>query len=274
MQIITYREFLPLLLGRDNLPPYAGYDPDRDARIFNSFSTAAYRMGHSLLSPQLLRLDAQLEPLAAGHLPLRSAFFAPHELVEEGIAPVLRGLAMQVCQELDNFVVDDIRNFLFGPPGNGGFDLAALNIQRGRDHGLSSYNDVRFYMGLEPAAYFSDISNDPDVQSRLAAAYNSVDDIDLWVGGLAEDDYHGSMLGELITGLLVEQFTALRDGDRFWYEIRFDEETLRELSQTRLSDVIRRNTNIGDELPDDVFRLGTSEDRNGERGPRDRGGPR
>jgi len=43
-----------------------------------------------------------------------------------------------------------VRNFLFGPPGAGGFDLASLNIQRGRDHGLPSYNGARCLMGLTP----------------------------------------------------------------------------------------------------------------------------
>ena len=143
MQVITYREFLPLLLGPDALRPYQGYDPSADATIMNSFSTAAYRLGHSLLSTTLRRLDANGQTIGAGDLPLRDAFFAPDEIVEHGIEPLLRGLASQVCQDLDVHVVDDVRNFLFGPPGGGGFDLASLNIQRGRDHGLPGYNDAR-----------------------------------------------------------------------------------------------------------------------------------
>ena len=45
-------------------------------------------------------------------------------------------------------IVDDVRDFLFGEPIPGGFDLATLNIQRGRDHGLPGYNAVRVAFGL------------------------------------------------------------------------------------------------------------------------------
>ena len=68
---------------------------------------------------------------------------------EGGIAPVLRGLAAQVQQSVDTQIVPDVRNFLFGPPGAGGLDLASLNIQRGRDHGLSDYNSMREASGQE-----------------------------------------------------------------------------------------------------------------------------
>ncbi len=96
-------------------------------------------------------------------------------------------------QRIDVFVVDDVRNFLFGPPGAGGFDLPALNIQRGRDHGLPGYNDTREAYGLPRAAGFEDDDQrSRRSQARLAAAYGSVDDVDLWVGGLAEDPLPGS----------------------------------------------------------------------------------
>jgi hypothetical protein len=45
-------------------------------------------------------------------------------------------------QEIDTRVVDPLRDFLFGAPGDVAMDLASLNIQRGRDNGLSSYNDT------------------------------------------------------------------------------------------------------------------------------------
>jgi hypothetical protein len=261
MQVITYQEYLPALLGRKALSPYRGYDPSVDARIANVFSTAAYRYGHSTLGSRLLRLDAAGYEIAEGHLALRDAFFAPWRITDEGgIESLLRGLAGQVCQTVDLYVVDEVRNFLFGEPGSGGFDLAALNIQRGRDHGLASYNDARRALGLVPALSFADISSDPEVQGHLAAVYGDVEAIDLWVGGLAEDPTAKALVGELFYMVIKEQFEALRDGDRFWYARTLSRRESRELEGTRLADIIRRNTEIGDEIPDDVFHVPSSND--------------
>ncbi|MEO0662519.1 MAG: peroxidase family protein, partial [Planctomycetota bacterium] len=148
LQLITYREWLPLLLGDRAPAARSDYDPDLDGGIRNAFATAAFRLGHSMLSPELLVLDGAGRPVAPGNLRLARAFFAAHHVETHGIDPFVRGLLAQEAQELDAFVVDDVRNFLFGAPGAGGFDLAALNLQRARDHGLPSYGAARAALGL------------------------------------------------------------------------------------------------------------------------------
>jgi peroxidase len=100
---------------------------------------------------------------------------------------------------------------------------------------------------------FTQISSDLHVNQRLAQAYTDVDEIDLWIGGLAEDPAETGMVGPTFAAILVSQFAALRDGDRFWYQRVFGGSELRELENTRLSDIIRRNTRINRELPDNVF---------------------
>jgi len=253
IQVVTYNEFLPALLGPNALAAYAGYDPTVDPGISNLFSTAAYRLGHSLLSPTLERLGADGKTIAEGALALRDAFFNPSRITDEGgIEPLLRGLVDQLSQELDIHVVDDVRNFLFGPPGAGGFDLASLNMQRGRDHGLSSYVQSRVEMGLAAPSDFDDVSSDAAVAAALAAVYAGVGEVDAWIGGLAEDHLPGSTVGELIQTVLVEQFTRLRDGDRFWYENDFAGAELEALRGTTLADIIQRNTDITG-LQDNVF---------------------
>ncbi len=252
IQAITYNEFLPALLGQDALSNYSGYDATVNPGIANIFSTAAYRLGHSLLSSELVRLNHDGTVIDAGNLPLREAFFNVTPILEDGIAPIFQGAATQLAQELDNHVIDDVRNFLFGPPGAGGFDLASLNIQRGRDHGLPDYNQARIDYGLAPVTTFGDISSDLETQAALAAAYGTVDDIDVWVGGLAEDHVAGSSVGELFQTILVDQFERLRDGDRFWYQNALNEWDLFEVEATTLKDVIERNSDVCD-LQSNVF---------------------
>jgi peroxidase len=252
LQAITYNEFLPALLGPDALGPYLGYDPGVNADISNIFSTAAYRFGHSMLSTELLRLNNDGSVIDDGNISLSAAFFAPQEIVAHGIDSLLLGAASQTAQEIDTQVVDDVRNFLFGPPGAGGFDLASLNIQRGRDHGLADYNQARIDLGLEPVADFADITSDVALQQKLAEVYGDVNNVDVWVGGLAEDHVPGSSVGELIQTVLVDQFQRIRAGDRFWYQNVFAGPQLQEIENTSLADVIRLNTGIAN-LQDNVF---------------------
>ncbi|PHN95945.1 peroxidase, partial [Tenacibaculum discolor] len=117
-------------------------------------------------------------------------------------------------------VTSELRNFLFGLPGQGGLDLVALNIQRGRDHGVPSYNDMRDQFGLVRRQSFSEVTSNTELQHVLETTYDSVGDIDLFTGGLAEDPVadEGSQLGPLFRAMVTEQFEALRDGDRFWYQ--------------------------------------------------------
>lgn len=257
MQIITYQEFLPHLLGDHSLAPYAGYDPTVNVGISNEFSSGAFRFGHTMLSSQLQR--RHMDGSDAGALNLLEAFFNPQLAKDDGIDSLLLGLSTQRAQEVDTLLIDDVRNFLFGPPGAGGFDLAALNIQRGRDHGLPSLNDIRIEMGLSPHVSFLDLAGgDADQAAALSAVYDTVDAVDLWIGGLSEAHVAGGLLGETFSGIVEDQFARLRDGDRFFY---LDADELSHLSafdpallETRLSDVIMRNTAVGS-MRGDVFRV-------------------
>ena len=186
IQSITYNEFLPLLLGKNGLDEYKGYDSSVNPEIANLFATAAYRLGHTMLSSQMLRLTEKGHEYEHGHLALKDAFFRPDKLVsEDTMDPILRGLAASHAEAIDTFIIDDVRNFLFGPPGAGGFDLASLNIQRGRDHGLPDYNTAREAYGLTKVTSFSEITSDTVLAGKLKALYGTVDNIDVFVGGLA-----------------------------------------------------------------------------------------
>ncbi|MFN8413920.1 MAG: peroxidase family protein [Anaerolineales bacterium] len=251
LQKITFDEFLPSLLGTQAIPSYQGYQADVNPSIANEFSTAAFRFGHSMLGNDIEFLDNDGNEVRDA-MELRDSFFNPVVLHETDIDPILKYLASDNAQEIDTKVVDDVRNFLFGQPGQGGFDLASLNIQRGRDHGLADYNTVRAAYGLAPVTSFAQITSDTTLQASLASTYGSVNNIDLWIGGLAEDHLPNSSMGPTFTAILVNQFTRLRDGDRFWYQNSLSDDLVRDIQNTTMTDIIRRNTKLT-KLQADVF---------------------
>ncbi len=251
LQVITYKEFLPALLGPDALKPYAGYNSSVNPSISNEFSTAAFRVGHTLINDDVEFLDNDGNTVR-DEIELRDAFFNPATIKQVGPDPILKYLATDNAQEVDLMLVDGLRNFLFGPPGAGGFDLAARNIQRGRDHGIADYNTVRKKYGLPPVSDFKEITKDTNVQEKLCSLYKDVNNIDLWVGGLAEDHAPNASVGPTFQRIIASQFERLRDGDRFWYERVFTGNALNALESVTLSQIIRRNTTIT-KLQDNVF---------------------
>jgi peroxidase len=254
-QLITYRDFIPILLGPNALTPYAGYIDTVDPRVSLAFSTAAFRVGHTFLPPVISRLNKKL--VSIGDVALGQALFAPNLITATGIEPYLRGLARQIPQEVDGYIIDNVRNFQIGGTRvTGGFDLASLNMQRGRDNGLPSYNQVRIDYGLPPKATFNDVTSNTEFQTRLAAAYTSPDDADLWTVGICEDHFNGGLVGETFFTILKEQFQRSRDGDRFWYEGYLDATTLATVQAQTLSGIILRTCPlITRELQADVFHV-------------------
>jgi hypothetical protein len=253
VQIITYNEFLPLLLGENPLPESQEYDNSINAGITEEFANAAFRFGHTTLPPDLLRMDDNFNVLET--LSLADTFFNTTNVIDNGIDSLLKGLSSRKAQEFDPFLVDEVRNFLF-PAASGGSDLASVNIARGRDVGLGSLNEVRSALGLTPYGTFADINPDPLIIDRLSTIYGSVDDIDLWVGGLAETPfYEDALLGETFGKIIKNQFTRLRDGDRFFYLYELEDLRLLDpnIESVTLSQLLNRNSE-GITIQSDGFR--------------------
>jgi uncharacterized protein YjlB len=249
---ITYTEFLPLLIGEDAIEPYGGYDPSVDARITLEFAGAAFRFGHSIVSAETERID-EAGNVTGAELELRDTFFmSPAAFAADGGADgFLRHLASDASQAMDGRIVEDLRNFLFDPPV--AMDLAAINIQRGRDLGLGTLNQTRIALGLAPYTDFAQITDDAGTVAALRAAFANVDEVDLWTGGLSEHHAPGALVGPTFQLIIAMQFESLRDGDRFWYENQgFDAGTLSAIEHTSLADIIRRNTDTTN-IQDDVF---------------------
>ncbi len=245
IQAITFNEFLPTL--GVHLPAYAGYRDDVRPDIMNLFATAAYRMGHTMVTDHIQLLDPECNEVGTGSLSLKEAFFNPTHIQNMGLEPFIGGLCQHLQQEMDQLLIDDLRNFLFSPaPGSPGLDLAALNIHRGRDHGLADYNTVRTYFTNAPVNNFFDITSNANLAATLESMYTDVNDIDLWVGLLAEDHLPGMTIGFTLHAILQEQFTRLRDADFYYYknDPTFTTADVSTIDLTRLSDIILRNTEI------------------------------
>ena len=258
IQYITYNEYLPLLLGDSLLEDYSGYDSSVNPNISLEFANVSFRLGHSQLSNEIQRVAA--DGATVESIALSDAFFDPQEIKDNGVNSLLFGLPTQVAQEVDNLLVDGVRNFLFDA-GTGGFDLAAVNIQRGRDVGLPSYNDARRGLGLAPATSFlttdsqQGITSNPEIAGRLASAYNSVEDVDFWIGGISEDAVNGGLVGELFSVVLTEQFKNLRSGDRYFYLNDSSELAILapDLANTTLSGIIQQNTTADVVISENAF---------------------
>uniref|UniRef100_A0ABD2XNQ1 Peroxidase n=1 Tax=Trichogramma kaykai TaxID=54128 RepID=A0ABD2XNQ1_9HYME len=274
LQHITYNEFLPRILGWNAvslyglklLPQgyYKDYSPTCNPAILNEFATAAYRIGHSMLRPHLPRMDRSYRNVDPPIL-LRDGFFNPDMLYQvEMIDEMIRGMVSTPMEALDQFITGEVTNHLFEQKGipHSGFDLIALNIQRSRDHGLPSYNHYRALCNLKRATSFEDLSREmaPEVIARLRRVYASVDDIDLFPGGMSERPLQGGLVGPTFACIIAIQFRQLRKCDRFWYEtddpnIRFTEGQLSEIRKTTLSKVLCENMDVHVEMQRAAFDL-------------------
>ena len=150
----------------------------------------------------------QLSPL-----PLVNAIFNPGAFSESGgTDPLLRGVKNL---ETDSFVTSILNNRLFERDGMPGMDLASLNIQCGRDHGLPSYSVYRNFC-------FDKFGLKGEINSatlhKLLSVYGAIENVDLWVGGLAEDPLPGARIGPTFACIFAITFKGLREGDHFYYE--------------------------------------------------------
>ncbi|KAJ9586071.1 hypothetical protein L9F63_020268, partial [Diploptera punctata] len=267
VQHITYTHWLPLILGPDGikmLGEYKGYDPKINPSISNVFATAALRFGHTLINPVLQRLNKTFGTIPEGDIPLQKAFFSPWRLVEEGgVDPLIRGLfatpaKLKMPRQMLN---TELTEHLFEVAHAVALDLAAINIQRGRDHGVPGYNAWRQFCNLSEAHTFDDLKHDISSQSvrdTLKELYGHPGNMDVWLAGILEDQLEGAKVGPTFRCLLVEQFRRLRDGDRFLTDV-FKLEQLQQIKQATLGKVLCEN---GDDITDvtaNVFLLPTKQ---------------
>ncbi len=280
-QHLVFEEFARTI--QPNIDPFLGehqnYQTEIDPAIVAEFAHAVYRLGHSMLTETIDRLDPNF---VSSEIGLIQAFLNPLAFAASGPTPeqaagaIVRGLTRQVGNEIDEFVTEAVRNNLLGLP----LDLPAINIARGRDTGLPTLNEARreFYTAsgdsnLKPYISWADLVQHlkhPESLINFIAAYGThasitsattldgkraaatllvlggagepadrldflnstgawasgptgvtitgLDNIDLWIGGLAEEKMpFGGMLGSTFNFVFENQMEKLQNADRFYY---------------------------------------------------------
>ncbi|KAF5271217.1 hypothetical protein FQA39_LY08224 [Lamprigera yunnana] len=271
MQHITFREFLPILLGQEVVKLFGldlkrnGYYKDYSMKInpsvANSFATAAFRFGHSLVQGSFIRTDTK-HRIIFNNVSLHEEQKNVENIWSFGsLDRLILGLANQPIQKRDEFITSELTNHLFRTDGTPfGMDLAAVNIQRGRDHGLPSYTAWRKPCGLIALNNWTDFEKVmyPDTVKRFKSLYSHFDDLDLFSGGLAEKPVRGGLVGPTFACIIAQQFENLRKGDRFWYEngdfeSSFTPAQLQQIRQITLAHVLCKSLNEIETIQPFVF---------------------
>lgn len=337
IQYITYTQFLPTLGVQ--LAPYAGYKAGVDPAVSNEFATVGFR-AHSMVhgefeitEPNGTYSAATLAGFAAEGItfeqptpstttlviPLAVAFGNPDLLQALGLGPALTALNEHEYKN-DETIDDEMRSVLFEIPKPGvdpascGIpaanpncftsiaDLGADDVERGRDHGMPTYNEMRMDYGLLPVKSFTEITGestdafpaglgcdsvasiaftsltdlngnpvplgDADnavnatrgstLAARLKCLYGNVNAVDAFVGMVSEKHLPGVEFGPLQLAIWKRQFTASRDGDRFFY---LNDPALAAIHdqfgityQYTLGQIVQMDAGVA--MPSNVFRVG------------------
>lgn len=207
---IIYNELLPILISSEvsklyELEPlsyqyFYRYNPDKYPNVINEFSTAAFRFGHTLVRPYFDRVDFNFANHERTYL--NQSVLNTNPLFKKGgVDSYIRGAMVNGANSYDLHFNKYLVDSLFEQEGDADeetkrFSLPALNINRGRDHGIQPYNQYRTLCGLNYAKDFDDLYNIPlKTRKILKLIYRNVNDIDLYIGGISETPMKGAAVG-------------------------------------------------------------------------------
>ncbi|XP_076312870.1 heme peroxidase 2-like [Tachypleus tridentatus] len=262
IQMITYNEFLRLVVGPSYYNNfllrtlqngfYTAYNPNINPSMINEFTSACFRFGHSTSQGSFIEIQSSGNRT---NFKLRNNFFHPFDLYNGQTELLVRGLADQLAQKSDNFIVEDLTNHLYRRRGEKfGLDLMAINIQRGRDHGIRPYVDYLRAIFNFSVTSFSDLNNlmPEQVLQKFEQIYESVEDIDFFSGSISERPVSDGIVGPTCGFIIALQYNRLRFGDRYFFDVygeagSFTPAQLREIREVTLSRILCENSDEVDE---------------------------
>ncbi|KAM3608924.1 uncharacterized protein V6R79_006848 [Siganus canaliculatus] len=270
-QNIAVYEWLPAYLDKQ-LPSYPGYQKFVDPGISPEFQVAAIRFAITMAPPgvymrnrtchyrEVVNIDGGSSPA----LRLCNSFWKRDSVnmqTSQDVDDLILGMASQIAEREDNVVVEDLRDFMYGPLRFTRSDLVAKTIQRGRDFGLQSYIEVRKALDLPPVTSFQDINSElnrtnPQLLQEVADLYDGdISKLELFPGGLLES-LDGP--GPVFSAIILNQFERMRNGDRFWFENKqnglFTAEEIEMIRNVTFHDVLIAVTTAEDaDIQNNVF---------------------
>ncbi|XP_048778816.1 myeloperoxidase-like [Ostrea edulis] len=250
IQHVVYREYLPLVLGHDVMMQYelfpmphgfdSVYDEEIDASTRNVFGAAAFRFGHSQIPNHQKQFNKAYSSIVNKNI--EDTYHNPHMCIAKGgkgCDGVLRWELAEQTTKSDGVFESGIRDKLFMTSAGASLDLPAINLQRGRDHGIPPYWKWRRFCGLCPDS----LSDHTDAnKDKLLKVYKNIHEIELYAGAMTEKPVNDGLVGPTFACLIGKQFSLYKKGDRFWYENErtngFTKDQLKEIKKTTLSSVI------------------------------------
>ncbi|KAL3995199.1 hypothetical protein ACH3XW_24825 [Acanthocheilonema viteae] len=278
LQHITYNEFLPILIGKENwlkfeLQPKSygygkEYDPTVDPTVINTYAATTGQFFFTMFGKHLAW--HKNDGIEIFERPLKEYFNYPGLLFStDRIRGILRYILREPINGSMTYMNNEFRNKFFKGKENFGYDLAALILQIGRDHGVPPYTVWREYCGGSKIQSFNDLLDDLiggiELIEELAKMYKTVDDMDLFLLGLAEKPSQGALLGPTFSCIVSLQFQKTKEGDRYWYEndlaqSGFTKEQLTEIRKTTMAKILCNNVEYFDVLQPNVFELSNDYD--------------
>lgn len=261
IQHITYKEWLPILLGK-KYARSAGltfgnsysrnYNSVDDPAVSNEVATAALRFLTSLMQEELSLTDNTRQVNST--LSLVEYFYKPSVIESDQVFDgFLRGMVTQTSQKMDMNIISDVTSRLYAEGQDSlGLDAISLDIQRGRDHALPGYNQYRKYCGLPTAKNFDDFLDyiPLEMLKKLRKIYSSPHDVDLIIGGMLERPVEDGLLGPTFSCLISEQFARTRRTDRYFYDSSFQPQpfTAHQLAEIRNATLARVFCDNGNDI--------------------------
>ncbi|XP_069078431.1 dual oxidase 1-like isoform X1 [Pleurodeles waltl] len=229
-QNIVLYEWLPMFLNK-TISEYTGYNPHIDPSLSHEF-LAAVQFIATMVPPGIYMRNRFCH---FRNITNRDQNFSPAIRVcnsywnrenpnlqnSTDTDDLLLGMASQIAEKEDHIVVEDLRDYWYGPFQYSRTDYMASRIQRGRDLGLCCYNKAREFFGLPVSKDWEEINlqlyqENTQLVEALAALYgNDISKLEFLTGAMLESN---GDIGELLSAIIQDQLERLRNGDRFWFE--------------------------------------------------------